>query len=458
MPEEERDGTMEPKRARGGLHEPLTPASAAGPSSAYPPSVAQTLSYLANLIDSSIQLRGAGIGVRDFAATFLGVQTTAIMIENAELGILEFQLAALALADDLERHPPESVIGEDAEEPPHWHRLKLGDMRLDIPYQLAAGFRAGELAPCPLVVSVADTNEYSRFEISVYVRARDAGHGRAYLDDLLERGRAGANPFRGKVLETVWDSRFGLTFGGASFAATVRDDVVLSPSVWVSLDRNVHGFFRSLADLKRAGLARNRGVLLEGPPGTGKTAACRVLAQELPGVTVVFCDAASVSRSVRTLYRQLVHLAPAMVVMEDIDLIVRDRSQGSGDSLNEFLLALDGAMSNHEGVVTIATTNDLRAIDPAARRSARFDVVVRVDLPDTSARAAILRRYLEKIEHEVKAETVAAATEGTSGADLREIVGQALIRSTTDGSRVTTRSLLDAAKGFGNGRRAGLYL
>jgi len=449
---------MEPKRARGVLHDPLTPASAAGPASAYPPSVAQTLSYLANLIDSSIQVRGSGIGIRDFAAAFLGVPTTAIVVENIELDTLEFQLAALAFADDLERHPPESVIGEDAEEPPHWHALELGELRLQIPYQLAAGFHAGELAPCPLVVSVVDTRQYDRFEISVYVRARDAGHARAYLHDLLERGRTRTNPFRGKVLETVWDGGFGLTFRGASFTPTVRDDVVLAPSVWEALDRNVRGFFRSFEDLKRAGLARNRGVLLEGPPGTGKTAACRVLAQELSDVTVVFCDASTVSRSVRTLYKQLVHVAPAMVVMEDIDLIVRNRDHGNGATLNEFLLALDGAMSNHEGVVTIATTNDLHAIDPAARRSARFDVVVRVDLPDRNARAAILRRYLEKIEHEVNVETVAAATEGTSGADLRELVGLALIRSTTDGSPITTRSLLDAATAFGSGRRAGLYL
>ena len=449
---------MEQKRARGELHAPLTPASAAGPASVYPPSVAQTLSYLANLIDSSIQIRGAGIAIRDFAAAFLGVPTTGIMVENVELGIVEFQLAALALADDLERHPPESVIGEDAEEPPHWHALELGELRLEIPYQLAAGFHAGELAPCPLVVSVVDSREYSRFEISVYVRTRDAGHARAYLDDLLERGRTRTNPFRGQVLETVWDGRFGLTFRGASFAPTARGDVVLAPSVWEALDRNVHGFFRSFEDLKRAGLARNRGVLLEGPPGTGKTAACRVLAQELTATTVVFCDASSVSRSVRMLYRQLVHVAPAMVVMEDIDLIIRHREQGSGATLNEFLLALDGAMSNHEGVVTIATTNDLHAIDPAARRSARFDVVVRVELPHRAARVAILRRYLENVEHTVNVETVAGATDGASGADLRELVGQAVIRSTIDGTRVTTRSLLDAAQGFGNGRRAGLYL
>src|SRR5262249_9465772 len=127
-------------------------------------------------------------------------------------------------------------------------------------------------------------------------------------------------------------------------------------------------------------------------------------------------------------------------------------------TLNEFLLALDGAMSNHEDVVTIATTNDLHAIDLAARRSARFDAVVRVDLPDRSARAAILRRYLEHVEHEVDRETVARVTEGASGADLRELVGQAVIRSKVDGSPVTTRSLLDAATGFGDGRRTGLYL
>src|SRR5262249_34174443 len=152
-------------------------------------------------------------------------------------------------------------------------------------------------------------------------------------------------------------------------------------------------------------------------------------------------DASSISRSVRTLYRQMVHVAPAMVVMEDIDLIVRHRGEGNSVTLNEFLLALDGAMSNHEDVVTIATTNDLHAIDPAARRYARFDVVVRVDLPDRGARAAILRRYLANIEHEVDAEAVARATEGASGADLRELVGQAVIRSNVDGSKVTTRSL-----------------
>ena len=244
----------------------------------------------------------------------------------------------------------------------------------------------------------------------------------------------------------------------ATFQPTPRHDVILAPTVWEALDRNVHGFFRSLDALKHAGLARNRGVLLEGPPGTGKTAVCRVLAQELTGVTAVFCDSTTVSRSVRELYRQLVHLAPALVVMEDIDLIVGDRSHGGGSTLNDFLLALDGAMSDHEGVVTIATTNDLRAIDAAARRSARFDVVVSVGLPNHRARAGILRRYLANVDHDVDADAVARVTEGASGADLRELVSRAMIASADERPRLTTGSLVELLAGRGGDRRAGPYL
>ena len=147
MHEDERDERMELERARGGLHDPLTPANAAGPASAYPPHVAQTLSHLANLIDSSIELRGTGIAVRDFAAAFLGVPTTEIVSTNADLGTLEFQLTALAFADDLEVHAPSAVIGQDAEEPPHWHVLDLGELRLPVRTSSPPGSGRGGLRP-----------------------------------------------------------------------------------------------------------------------------------------------------------------------------------------------------------------------------------------------------------------------------------------------------------------------
>lgn len=108
--------------------------------------------------------------------------------------------------------------------------------------------------------------------------------------------------------------------------------------------------------------------------------------------------------------------------MEDVDLVVGNRKQEAGsEALNNFLLALDGAISDHAGVVTIATTNDVWGIDEAARRAARFDVVVNVPVPDTAARASILTGYLRPLGAEVDVARVAARTAGASGADLREL-------------------------------------
>jgi SpoVK/Ycf46/Vps4 family AAA+-type ATPase len=159
---------------------------------------------------------------------------------------------------------------------------------------------------------------------------------------------------------------------------------------------------------------------------------CRVLAEELVGpVTVVFCDARTVAHQVRELYRQLEDLAPALVVMEDVDLVIAHRGHsGGGEALNDFLLALDGAMSRHSAVVTIATTNDVDGIDPAARRASRFDGVVRVDKPDLAARARILGQLLAGFDPasvDVDVARVAAGTRGSTGADLRELVGLAVL-------------------------------
>jgi cell division protease FtsH len=135
---------------------------------------------------------------------------------------------------------------------------------------------------------------------------------------------------------------------------------------------------------------------------------------------------------------------------------VGHRHRGASEALNDFLLALDGGLPRHEGVVTVATTNDLHAIDQAAKRAARFDVVVSVGLPEARERAAILRRYLTGIEHSVKVERVAAETNGASGADLRELVSEAVIRA--GDPEVTTRILLELARARFAPRPSGLYL
>lgn len=426
----------------------------------FPDRVAESLSYLANLIDESIRVRGTGIGVRDWAAAFLGIEPTELAVTVVDPHPFVAQLMALAVADDLERHAPQAVIGEDQEEPPSWVKLELGEVTSRIPCELAACFGAGDLVLPPVVVQVTQPYRAAGLSFRVFSRREHAPAAEAYLESLRERSRTGTNPFKGRALATVF-TQIGLTFKVVPVAATPRADVVLPAPIWAEVDRNVHGLFRALDQLAAAGLACNRGVLLAGPPGTGKTALCRTLAHELAGeVTVVFCDAATVAGGVRSLYEQLRFLAPALVVMEDVDLVVGDRNQGATGSLLEFLVALDGAMSDHTGVVTVATTNDVRAIDPAAKRSARFDVVIDVPQPDPAGRAAILERYLRDLSGVVRIEQVVAVTAGFSGADLRELVSDAVLHLAAEPvpRPVTTELLVRLARARRPAPPTGQYL
>jgi hypothetical protein len=379
------------------------------------------------------------------------VGTADLVASGTHLSGLRLHLAGLALAEDLDAHPPAAEHGEGFDDPPRWERLDLGERHPRIPVSLTACWAPGSVAVVPLVVGVERDWNRGGVELTVFVRRDDEAAGRAHLDDLLARGHSRPNPYRGEILEAGHHPELGLTFRVLTPTPTSRLDVVLPDALWAELDLNVHGLFAAAERLGAAGLSANRGVLLEGPPGPGKTAVCRALAAEVAGpVTVVFCDARTVAFSVRELYRELQSLAPALVVMEDVDLVIANRGHGGGGALNDFLLALDGAMSSHRGVVTVATTNDLAAIDPAARRSARFDRVLTVGLPDRAARAAIVARLLVGLGEDgalVDPKVLADATPGMTGADLRELLSLALLHvadaaRTGDGPEVLDTALL----------------
>jgi hypothetical protein len=413
----------------GGLDGAVTGDGAVG--APLPGDVARLLSYLAHVIDERVALR-AEIGTEEFVALHLGVGRTDVVTTSVTLTGLGFQLAALTFARDLEAHPPAAVIGETASDAPRYEILELGAERRRVPHQLTAAFPAGGLAACPLVVTLEPSDWRDESVLFVHARPDDAIPARAWLDELLERSRR-ENPFQGRTLEAVVVGHHALRFKVVERRAVSRDDLVLPAAVWDEVDRNVHGLFAALDRLAAAGLAENRGVLLAGRPGTGKTLLSRVLAGEVPdGVTVVFCDGKAVAGAVRALYAELEHLAPALVIMEDIDLVVADRRRGGAtEPLVDFLLALDGAISRHRGVVTVATTNDPAAIDAAAKRAARFDRLVEVPPPDTAGRAAILSRYLRSLPGatSVDAVRIAAATDGATGADLRELVTLAVLHT-----------------------------
>ena len=142
---------------------------------------------------------------------------------------------------------------------------------------------------------------------------------------------------------------------------------------------------------------------------------------------MLFCEARVLSEHIEELYAELIHLGPSLVVLEDIDLVVGPRSAGGGRALLSFLTALDGVMSAHSDVITLATTNDPRSIDDAAKRAARFDRLIEIPLPAIEARQTILSRYLGQLAALVDLPALAAATRGASGADLRELVRRSVI-------------------------------
>ena len=421
---------------------------------AMPTDVRNALSWLAHLLDASLPLR-ASEDSDEFANRHLNRGGVGLVALCEHLGPLTGSVIAHAFGDDMRQHPPIEVAGLYSDESPAWDLLDLpGSDTQSMPSGLVAAFAAGTLADVELVVVVGMNWKPSR--IVVHARAEDSTAAQAYLDDLRRRGREAESYLRGRCLQVRGDHD-DIAVTPIDVPATNRRDVIVSDSVWRELDLNVSALFTRRELLTQMGLGTNRGMLLFGPPGTGKSALCRVLAAELVGdVTVVFCDARVIGAHMGAVYQELTRLAPALVVLEDLDLVVGNRRSGrEGGGLHDFLTTLDGVMSSHDGIVTIATTNDVKALDDAAVRAARFDRIIEIPLPDAGLRASILRRYLGALADTIKVNAVAAATDGASGAALRELVRRAVL---VDGEGFTSATLLRLAREGLGATMTGQYL
>ena len=205
------------------------------------------------------------------------------------------------------------------------------------------------------------------------------------------------------------------------------------------------------------GASMPKGVLLVGPPGTGKTMLAKAVAGEanvpffsMSGSEFVEMFVGMGASKVRDLFKQAKEKAPCIVFIDEIDAIgkKRDGQIGGNDereqTLNQLLTEMDGFEGNN-GVIILAATNRPESLDPALTRPGRFDRRVPVELPDLKGREEILKVHAKKIKvaEDVDFNKVARMASGASGAELANIVNEAALRAVRDGRKFATQADLE---------------
>lgn len=208
---------------------------------------------------------------------------------------------------------------------------------------------------------------------------------------------------------------------------------------------------------KEIGASMPKGILLVGPPGTGKTMLAKAVAGEanvpffsMSGSEFVEMFVGMGASKVRDLFRQAKEKAPCIVFIDEIDAIgkKRDGQMGGNDereqTLNQLLTEMDGFEGNN-GVIILAATNRPESLDPALTRPGRFDRRVPVELPDLAGREAILKVHAKKIKasDDVDLHTIARMASGASGAELANIINEAALRAVRSGRTVVNESDLE---------------
>ena len=208
---------------------------------------------------------------------------------------------------------------------------------------------------------------------------------------------------------------------------------------------------------KEIGASMPKGILLVGPPGTGKTMLAKAVAGEanvpffsMSGSEFVEMFVGMGASKVRDLFRQAKEKAPCIVLIDEIDAIgkKRDNQLSTNDereqTLNQLLTEMDGFEGNN-GVIILAATNRPESLDPALTRPGRFDRRVPVELPDLAGREAILRVHAKKIKvaPDVDLAKIARMASGASGAELANIVNEAALRAVRDGRASATQADLE---------------
>lgn len=398
-----------------------------------------------------------------FTARCLGVPDAGHLVdEDRDLNPVSRLTTAVALTEWITAHADAVEIGPgEHSRPPKWTQTEIGDQTYRHPQCLRVHFPAGTLLPntgCVIGIEARQTVMRSP-EVSAFVTPEHQDAVRAVLDRLADRANQ-LNPYRGRALRASYTSGLHLTVTQLSGTLT-RDSVVVDEQVWREIDLGLTAVRDRHELLNIHGLGARRGVLLCGPPGTGKSAVSAMIAAEVVGdFTVIYVEAKAGEQLLSAVVEEAQRLGgPILLILEDVDLWCRDRNTGGG-GLSELLQAMDIAADAR--ILTLASTNDPATLDKAAIRTGRFDAIVDVGYPTRNDAARILTALVAGLPgaEDIDTDVVAAALpEHTSGSDLREVVRRAVL-SADDSGLLTTAGLL-AEVGSGRYRATaaeGMYL
>jgi hypothetical protein len=229
-----------------------------------------------------------------------------------------------------------------------------------------------------------------------------------------------------------------------------RENVILPPKTIAVLERNITGFMRARQQLKALRFQARKGLLFYGPPGTGKTHTIHYLASQLKNHTTLLVTAEQVGL-LGEYFRLARFLQPSLMVIEDVDLIARERTRMHGPHeeilLNKLLNEMDGLQADAE-VLLILTTNRPEQIEPAlVSRPGRIDQAIEFPLPDGEGRAKLTRLYAGGLEiSDELLEGIVRRTKGVSAAFIKELMRRcAQFQIESNQGHILTHPAVDAA-------------
>lgn len=269
---------------------------------------------------------------------------------------------------------------------------------------------------------------YTPADTTVLVHGKDAGQLIGNIEsDFYQYG---------SLKGAFFDLRYNFITRDKGIDELIAWDEKVKETLW----NDIIGFQKAMPKLRECGVPNSRGVILAGPPGTGKTMMAKWLAAH-SDITCILISAEMITgrNDIKSCFKLARKLSPTLIIIEDIDTAgALDRRASDHPLLGEFLQSMDGIVPNH-GVITLATTNHSNKIDPAiADRPGRFDRIIEVGLPGKEQRFHIFHHLLLKLDLsrnvtlEVK-EKLAKSTEGLTGAWIRAVVQDSFILALSQG-------------------------